>query len=107
MTRSTLSVRLRLFVDGLAGARPNGASRRPARQPTALVRFVLIQALVGSLLGVATACAMLLTNTADLRSLILKSDDVLTPLIMLLVGFAITIGGLYVASAVMLHDGGE
>lgn len=107
MTRSPLSDRLQSYRANLSRARLRHASGPAKRHPTELVRFVLLHMVIGAMLGVATACALLITNAAGLRSLILGSEDVLTPLFMLIAGFAITIGGLYVASAVMLHDRGE
>ena len=107
MASSVFSILLRASQDVLRAAecRPEGSNA--ATHSTGLVRFVLLHALVGAALGIATACAMLLTDAAGLRSLIFGSDDATTPLIMLLAGFGIIVGGLYVASAVMLLAGDE
>jgi hypothetical protein len=107
--RSTLSVAANFnsLLDILATAKHRSARSDVANQSTDLVRFVLLHALVGAALGIGIACALLLTNAAGLCSLIVQSDDPITPLIMLLTGFGSTIGGLYVASAVMLLGGEE
>lgn len=107
MMRSTLSIRFRSYFEVLTRARLKLAMSTATSHPTKLVRFILLHMIIGAMLGTATACALLVTDAAGLRSLILGSEDVLTPLFMLIAGFAITIGGLYVASAVMLYDRDE
>ena len=107
MARSITSILLRAHQDVLATGRYRSARSDVGDQSTDLVRFVLLHALIGAALGIGIACALLLTNAAGLCSLIVASDDAITPLIMLLTGFGSTIGGLYVASAVMLLGGEE
>lgn len=63
--------------------------------------FIVANAAVGALLGMAMAGAMLLTDTFGLATLIRDSSDPVTPVAMLLAGFAITIGQAFVGTAIM------
>lgn len=63
--------------------------------------FIVANAAVGALLGMAMAGAMLLTDTFGLLTLIRYSSDPITPVAMLMAGFAITIGQAFVGTAIM------
>lgn len=69
-----------------------------------VVTFLLVNAAVGAVIGIALASALVYANVAGLRDLIGTSSDSLIPLMLILVGFATTFGGLYTATAVMLIE---
>ncbi len=66
-----------------------------------IVRFILGNAAVGAVLGGALAAALVYTDTYGLQSLIRNSSDPVTPVVMIIVGFATLIGGLYTGAAIM------
>lgn len=78
---------------------------RPGLPPA--VAFVLRNAAIGGAIGIAMAVALLLTDAGGLRSLITQAHDPLAPLLLLAVGFATLIGGLYTAAALMMLRGGD
>ncbi len=65
------------------------------------VRFVLFNVGVGSLIGAAFGLLLIATDAGGLRSLIADSSDPVTPVLLVIGGFASLIGGLYVGAAIM------
>lgn len=81
----------RRFRRGSAGS----ARNRP-------IAYILTNVAVGAGIGVAIAATLMLTNAAGLGSLIHDSSDPLTPVLLVLMGFATLFGGLYTAAAIMM-----
>lgn len=65
------------------------------------IRFVLLNAAIGAVLGCLLAAALVYSNPA-LQALIAGSASPAVPIAMLLVGFASLVGGLYAGAAIML-----
>lgn len=78
---------------------PRQAPRKPW---PALLVFLLTNAGTGALVGVALAAALVSTNAGGLRTLVMSTGEPLIPAVLLAVGFASLIGGLWAAAAVML-----
>lgn len=66
-----------------------------------LIRLVLLNAVVGGVLGAGFAIALLMTNAFGLATLIAASDDKLTPVALLVASLSSLISALVVATAVM------
>lgn len=64
--------------------------------------YILSNAAVGASIGILLAIVLMLTNTAGLGGLIHDTMDPLTPVLLVLVGFATLFGGLYTAAAIMM-----
>lgn len=71
------------------------------RSPKRLLIFLLRHALIGSLLGAATAGLLIATNAGGLGDLIGNSASPILPVFLLMFGFATLMGGVITASAVM------
>jgi hypothetical protein len=85
---------------------PTGESpTEPKGNP--IVRMIVIHWVLGSLLGVAFAGALLLFDPFGLRALLVRSDALVPGLIMLFVGFGTTFGGVVAATAVMFEKQDE
>lgn len=67
-----------------------------------VVRFVVGQSLAGMALGLVLAAGTLLLNVAGLRDVLGATDSLIPTLALLVMGFAITFGGAFCASAIML-----
>jgi hypothetical protein len=74
----------------------------PSPRLPPLVLFLIQQTVAGAALGVAFAGLLVAVDAGGLQTLIRESASPLVPLILLSVGFASLIGGLYAAAAVML-----
>jgi len=70
-----------------------------------LIKFLLLNAAIGSGLGVAVACGLLIADIDHIWTLIRASADPWVPLVLLFVGFAVTFGSAYVGGAIMLASG--
>lgn len=67
-----------------------------------LLRFLAQNAMIGSVLGVVFAGVLVWSSCGKLLELIVECSDPLVPTVMLTIGFATLIGGLYTGSAIML-----
>lgn len=67
-----------------------------------VARFVVIQWATGAALGCLFAGLLLTMDTGGLSSLVRESSDPVTPVALLVAGFASLIGSLYAGVAVML-----
>ncbi len=87
--------------DQRAEARPK-AARPPAAGMPKLVRFVMINSVIGVLIGWAIAAALLWFNISGLGDMFMRSDS--KPVIVALMGmsFGVTFGFAYLSTAVML-----
>lgn len=81
----------RRFRRGSAGS----AKNRP-------IVYILSNVAIGAGIGVVIAALLMLTNAAGLGSLIHDSSDPVTPVLLVLMGFATLFGGLYTAAAIMM-----
>lgn len=80
---------------------PSGESpSEPKGNP--VVRMIVTHWILGNLLGVAFAGALVLFDPIGLRDLLVRSDSLVPGLFMLFVGFGTTFGGVVAATAVML-----
>jgi hypothetical protein len=66
-----------------------------------LIRFLGVNCLIGIAGGWSLLLALLATNTAGLRTLILNEANPFVPLLLLAAGFAITFGSAAMGAAVM------
>lgn len=81
---------------------PRGESpTEPTGNPVA--RLIIRHWLLGGLLGIACAGALLLVDPMGLRELLVRSDALAPGLLMLFVGFGTTFGGVVAATAVMFE----
>ena len=82
---------------------PNGlqGERRDSLLPRT-VTFLLTNAAIGAALGLVLGALLMLTNAGGLGSLIHDTADPVTPVVLVLIGFATLFGGLYTAAAIML-----
>ncbi|MEQ1614783.1 MAG: hypothetical protein ABL904_18710 [Hyphomicrobiaceae bacterium] len=79
------------------------SNSRPKIDPIyRLVFYVLTNAAIGALLGLLLAGVLMLTNAGGLGHLIHDTADPVTPVVLVLVGFATLFGGLYTAAAIMM-----
>lgn len=90
-----------------AGRGPKGADRHGRRAPPAerlpeLVRFLLRNALVGIAVGWTFLFALLWSDAAGLGTLLFASEHWLAALLLAMGGFAVTFGGLAMATAIFL-----
>jgi hypothetical protein len=67
-----------------------------------VVRYILGSAVVGALIGILLAAALIATNAAGIGALIRDSSDPLSPLLLIALGFSTLFGSLYAGSAIML-----
>lgn len=67
-----------------------------------LIRFVLVNSLIGVLIGWMIAAAMLYTDIGGIGGLFMRSNDKLPILILLLGSSGITFGFAYLTTAVLL-----
>ncbi len=72
-----------------------------------IVRFLLINCLIGSALGAAFAALLMFSNVAGLTDLIATSEQPLLPAAMLVFGCALTFGSATMAAAVMSLESDE
>ncbi len=84
----------------MIATRPNANRQGAAGLPRA-VKYVLKNAALGASIGVLFGSATIATNVAGLRGLILESSDPVTPVILILAGFATLFGGIYTATTIM------
>jgi hypothetical protein len=70
----------------------------------AILRFFVLNAMMGSAIGVLFGIALLVTNTLGLRVLVLGSSDVVATTIIFLMGAAMTFTPFVVVTAVALSD---
>lgn len=84
--------------DPMNAPSPRGPQR--GRLPP-LVVYILKSAGLGSAIGAALAVLLVVTDTGGLRTLIGDTGDQVTPVILLAAGFAISMGGLSAAVAIM------
>lgn len=72
-----------------------------------LIRFVVVNSLVGIVIGWAIAAALLWMNVSGLGDMFMRSDA--KPVILALLGmsFGVTFGFAYLATAVMLMPTGK
>lgn len=78
--------------------------RQPAGKGAGLpraVRYVLVSAALGASIGIGFGGLMIVTNVAGLRDLIVGSSDPITPVVLVLAGFATLFGGIYTAGSIM------
>jgi hypothetical protein len=88
---------------GVVMLMPDGRNRvGPAARLPSVARLVVRGWAVGAGLGALFAVLLVLTNAGGLRDLIRQSPDAITPVALLVFGFATLIAGLYSAAAVML-----
>jgi hypothetical protein len=81
---------------------PTGESpTEPKGNP--VVRMIVMHWVLGNLLGVACAGALLLFDPLGIRALLVRSNALIPGLVMLFVGFGTTFGGVVAATAVMLQ----
>ncbi len=76
---------------------------RRIMQDGRVLRLFIINWLVGALMGVAFALALLVFDIGGIGSLLDRSDAFWPGLALLVGGFAITCGGVVCASAVMMN----
>ena len=69
-----------------------------------LLRLLLINASGGAVIGLAFALGLVAVDAAQLRTLMLRDPAGLVALGLLVASFAITVGGLSAATAVMSQD---
>lgn len=82
---------------------PHGPSRGPnppGHDP--LIRMIVLNWVVGALMGVAFAGVLFAGDVAGMRTLIMATNTSAPALALLFGGFAITFGGVIAATAVML-----
>ncbi len=85
-----------------AGGLPNGPMpEEPPGNPIA--RMIVTHWILGSVLGIVCACALLLVNPLGMRTLLMRSDAMFAGLAMLFIGFGTTFGALVSATAVMMQ----
>ncbi|MFO1117425.1 MAG: hypothetical protein U1E28_17230 [Beijerinckiaceae bacterium] len=83
--------------DPPAGESPTEPKGNPA------VRMIVMHWILGNLLGIAFAGALILFDPIGLRDLLIRSDALVPGIFMLVVGFGTTFGGVVAATAVMLQ----
>lgn len=85
-----------------AGGPPNG--QMPEEPPgNPIARMIVTHWILGSVLGIVCAGALLLINPLGLRTLLMRSDAMVAGLAMLFIGFGTTFGALVSATAVMMQ----
>ena len=72
-----------------------------------LIRFLLVNCAIGVAGGWTLLAGLLVTNTGNLRTLILDSSSPALPIVLLATGFAITFGSAAMGAAVMMLRNGE
>ena len=70
----------------------------------AMTRYLVLNAIMRSAVGVLFGMALLVTNTLGLRTLVLASQDVVATTVIFLVGSAMTFTPFVVATSIMLLD---
>jgi succinate dehydrogenase hydrophobic anchor subunit len=72
-----------------------------------LLRFLAVNAVMGVALGLILLGMLLVTDTANLRTLIWTSSNPAVALLLLAMGLCVTFGSVFIGSAVMLmpYDG--
>ena len=73
----------------------------PTRLPP-LVSFLLVQCAQGAALGAVFAGVLIAIDAGGLRTLVAATSNPLAPVVLLVVGFASLIGGLYAGVSIML-----
>jgi hypothetical protein len=72
-----------------------------------VVRFVIMNGVTGMALGVVLALSLLLFNFAGLRDILAATGLYVPTYLLLTMGFAVTFGGAFCASAIMLLPEGD
>jgi hypothetical protein len=67
-----------------------------------MLRFMMLHALVGGLIGAATAAAVILLDIGGIGTRIARAADPVMPVLLLVVPFAALFGGAATASAILL-----
>ncbi|MCO5151361.1 MULTISPECIES: hypothetical protein [unclassified Shinella] len=67
-----------------------------------MLRFMMLHALVGGLIGAATAAAVILLDIGGIGTRIARAADPVMPVLLLVVPFASLFGGAATASAILL-----
>lgn len=78
----------------------------PDSNPTGrghLVRFVLVNMLIGAALGAGLAAILVVLNVGRLQDLLMSTADPWPAVALLIAGFTGLLGSLYAGSAIMLH----
>ena len=70
----------------------------------AILRYLVLNGVMGSVVGTLFGIALLITNTFDLKALVLASPDVIATTAIFLIGSAMTFTPFVVVTAVMLLD---
>ena len=70
----------------------------------AILRYLVLNAVMGSVVGTLFGIALLITNTLGLKALVLASPDVIATTAIFLIGSAMTFTPFVVVTAVMLLD---
>ncbi len=77
-----------------AGGSPSG--------PSPLLRLLFVNWLIGAAVAVVLFAAVMITDTAHLRTLIMSSSEPWIPMLLLFIGFLITMCSVAMGTAVML-----
>lgn len=84
----------------MSGRRDTGSRKREPLPK--LLHFLAVNSATGAALGTVFAIVLMLTNVGGLADLIGETSNPVVPIVLMIVGFATLIGGLYTGSAVML-----
>ena len=72
-----------------------------------LIRFLLVNCAIGIAGGWTLLAALIVTDTARLRTLIWNEGSPVVPIVLLATGFAVTFGGAAMGAAVMAMRPGD
>jgi len=72
-----------------------------------LIRFLLVNCAIGIAGGWTLLAAIIVTDTAHLRTLIWNEGSPVVPIVLLAAGFAVTFGGAAMGAAVMAMRPGD
>ena len=75
---------------------------QPIQKLPQSVSFIVRSWAIGGAIGGGLAAVLVLTDTANLRTLIHGSQSPVTAIVLFLAGFATLFGGLYTGSAIMM-----
>ena len=67
-----------------------------------MLRYMMLHALVGGLIGAATAAAVILMDIGGIGTRITRAENPILPVLLLVVPFAALFGGAATASAILL-----